>query len=51
MLGLDVRDGEVRLDPRVPEEVGRIFIHGMHAFGTHWDLEAVRTNGHVRLTH
>jgi glycogen debranching enzyme len=51
MLGLDVVDGEVRLDPHVPEEIGRIFIHGMHAFGTHWDLEAIGSNGHVRLTH
>ena len=50
MLGLDVHDGEVRIEPRVPEEIGRIYVHGMHAFGTHWDLEATGTNGHVRLT-
>ena len=50
MLGLDVHDGEVRIDPRVPEEIGRIYVHGMHAFGTHWDIEAIGTNGHVRLT-
>jgi glycogen debranching enzyme len=50
MLGLDVRDREVTIDPRVPEEIGRIYVHGMHAFGTHWDVEAIGTNGHVRLT-
>jgi glycogen debranching enzyme len=50
MLGLDVRDGEVRIDPRVPEKIGRIYVHGMHAFGTQWDVEAIGTNGHVRLT-
>ena len=50
MLGLDARDGAVVIDPRVPEEVGRILVHGMHAFGTHWDVEAVGTNGNVRLT-
>jgi glycogen debranching enzyme len=50
MLGLDASDGQVRLDPRIPDEIGRIFVHGMHAFGTHWDLEAVGATGHVRLT-
>jgi glycogen debranching enzyme len=51
MLGLSVKDGEVAIDPRVPEEIGRVYVHGTHAFGTHWDVEAVGTNGHVRLTH
>jgi hypothetical protein len=35
----------------VPERIGHIRIHGMHAFGTHRDVEAIGTNGHVRLTH
>jgi glycogen debranching enzyme len=51
MLGLDVHDGSVTVDPRVPEEIGRIFVHGMHAFGTHWDVEATGTNAQVRPTH
>jgi glycogen debranching enzyme len=51
MLGLESRNGEVRIDPHVPTEIGRVYVHGMHAFGTHWDVEAVGTNGHVRLTH
>ena len=49
MLGLSVSDGEVSLDPRVPDEVGRVFVKGLHAFGTRWDLEAIGTKGHVRL--
>jgi glycogen debranching enzyme len=51
MLGLDARDAQVILDPRIPEEIGRIYLHGMHAFGTHWDIEAIGTNSNVRLTH
>lgn len=51
MLGLDIRGGEVTLDPRIPESIGRVFVHGMHAFGTHWDLDATGTGGHVRPTH
>ena len=51
MLGMHASGGEITLDPNVPEEIGRLAIHGMHAFGTHWDVEANGTNGHVRLTH
>ena len=51
MLGLEAHDGEVTVDPYVPQEIGRVYVHGMHAFGTHWDVEAIGTNGHVRLTH
>ena len=48
MLGLEAYDGELRLDPRVPEEIGRILIRRLHAFGTEWDVEAVGTEGEVR---
>ena len=48
MLGLEARDGELRLDPRVPDEIGRIGIRGLHAFGTDWDVEAVGAEGDVR---
>ena len=51
MLGLHATDGQVSIDPHVPEEIGGILIHGIHAFGMHWDVEAIGTNGHVRLTH
>ncbi len=51
MLGFEIRGGELTIDPHVPEELGRIFVHGLHAFGTHWDVEAVGTDGSVRPTH
>jgi hypothetical protein len=50
MLGLSARDGELSSDPHVPEDIGRIYVHGMHAFGTHWDVEGVGSSSHVRLT-
>jgi glycogen debranching enzyme len=51
MLGLDVREGAVVIDPRVPPELGRIRIHGMHAFDAHWDVEANGDDGRVGPTH
>jgi glycogen debranching enzyme len=48
MLGLEARDGELRLDPRVPEEIGHICIRRLHAFGAEWDVEAVGAEGDVR---
>ena len=50
MLGLDARDGEVTLDPNVPEALGRVYIRGLRAFGTRWDVEAIGTRGNVRLS-
>lgn len=51
MLGLEARDGEVIVDPALPEEIGRVSIRGLRAFGTHWDIEANGRNGRVRLAH
>jgi glycogen debranching enzyme len=48
MLGLDARDGELRLDPHVPEEIGRIRIERLHAFGREWNVDASATDGHAR---
>jgi glycogen debranching enzyme len=48
MLGLEARDGELRLDPHVPEQIGRIVIRRLHAFGSDWDLDAAGTEGTVR---
>jgi glycogen debranching enzyme len=48
MLGLDSGDGELRLDPHVPAEIGRIRIRGLHAFGAEWDVEAAGAEGEVR---
>ncbi len=48
MLGLDARDGQISLDPHVPDEIGRISIHRLHAFGTDWGVEATGASGQVR---
>jgi glycogen debranching enzyme len=49
LLGLHARDGQLILDPDVPEEIGRIRVSGAHAFGQRWDLEVIGSKGHVRL--
>jgi glycogen debranching enzyme len=49
MLGLEARDGHLILRPDIPDEIGRIFVSGANAFGKRWDVEAIGTNGHVRL--
>jgi hypothetical protein len=49
MLGLDLRDGHVDLDPHLPDELGRLLIRGLRAFGTTWDVETIGTRWHVRL--
>jgi hypothetical protein len=43
-----VRHGELTLDPCVPEELGRVAIHRVHAFGSEWDVEAAGGVGEVR---
>jgi glycogen debranching enzyme len=50
MLGLDAHDGRVTIDPAVPDDLGEVFVHGMHAFGTHYDVRAKGTNGTVEPT-
>ena len=49
MLGLDAVDGALVLDPHLPEAIGRVFIGGLPAFGKRWDIEAIGSNGHIRL--
>ena len=48
MLGLEARDGRLRLDPLVPEELGRVVVRRLHAFGAEWTVEAVGTEGEAR---
>jgi hypothetical protein len=48
MLGLHARDGELRLDPVIPAEIGRIEIGRLEAVGTRWDVDAEGTSGSVR---
>ncbi|WP_091641586.1 hypothetical protein [Micromonospora pallida] len=50
MLGLDACDGQLILNPDIPPEIGRITLTGTHAFGKLWDIEAVGTQSHVRLS-
>ncbi|WP_323373932.1 amylo-alpha-1,6-glucosidase [Plantactinospora alkalitolerans] len=50
MLGLEARDGQLLLDPAIPERFGRIQMTGVHGFGQRWDLEANGTQGHLRLS-
>ena len=47
MLGLDSRDGELRLDPCVPAEIGRIAVRGLSALGRDWDVEAAGAAGTI----
>jgi hypothetical protein len=47
ILGLEVRDGELTVDPVVPHAFGRIEVRRLHAFGSHWDIEAVGRTGSV----
>jgi glycogen debranching enzyme len=47
MLGLEARDGELRLDPHVPPELGRIGISGLEAGGREWTIEASGSTGRV----
>ena len=49
MLGMEAVNGQVRVDPDLPEEIGRIRVEGLVAFGQRWDIEAVGRNGYVRL--
>ncbi len=50
MLGLDARDRRLIVDPQLPAEIGRVFITGLQAFGKRWDIEAIGSTSHVRLT-
>jgi glycogen debranching enzyme len=49
MLGLDARDGQLLLDPQIPEEIGRVRLAGTNAFGKRWDVEAIGRNSYIRL--
>jgi glycogen debranching enzyme len=47
MLGLEVRDGQVSVDPALPEALGRVSVRGVRALGTRWDIEAQGGEGTV----
>lgn len=50
MLGVEIRDGEVVVDPMLPKECGRIHVRGLHALGRRYDVIAAGRTGEVRLT-
>ena len=50
MLGMDAEDGKVVADPHVPDRLGSILLHGMHAFGSHYDVGGTGTSGEVGET-
>jgi glycogen debranching enzyme len=49
ILAMDASGGEVRVNPDLPEVVGRMRIDGLVAFNQRWDIEAIGRNGYVRL--
>lgn len=49
MLGLEVREGAIRVEPRIPQEIGRVKMRRLHALGKLWDIEAIGDKAHVRL--
>jgi glycogen debranching enzyme len=49
MLGLDVRHGRITLDPRIPDQIGRITIRRLEALGDCWHIEGRGTAGELRL--
>ncbi|MEV0431502.1 glycogen debranching N-terminal domain-containing protein [Micromonospora sp. NPDC050495] len=49
MLGLEARDGELTLDPDLPEQIGRLMVTNTPAFGKTWNVKAVGRQGYVRL--
>jgi glycogen debranching enzyme len=51
MLGWQVRgDRQLHLEPRIPEQLGRIKLSRVHALGRLWDVEAIGNKGYVRLS-
>jgi glycogen debranching enzyme len=50
MLGFDAVDGKIVCDPSVPGMFGRVGLHGIHAFGEHFDVSGEGTKGEVSAT-
>ena len=47
LLGIGVSDGALVSDPHIPEHFGSIVLHGVHAFGSHYDVTGEGTSGQV----
>jgi len=50
LLGIGVSDGELVCDPHIPERFGRTLLHGVHAFGSHYNVTGEGTSGKVGPT-
>jgi hypothetical protein len=50
MLGFGVEEGKPVCAPVIPERLGRVFLHGVHAFGSHYDVSGQGTTGEVAET-
>lgn len=48
LIGLDVRNGDLVVDPDIPPEIGRISLANAAAFGKPWNVDAIGTDGSVR---
>src|SRR5262249_20326023 len=49
ILGAEPGDGTLNIDPRVPAELGRVAVRGLHAFGRRWDVAAEGDQGTVAV--
>src|SRR5204863_5683824 len=48
VMGLDVRDGELVIEPAVPAQFGTLAFQGLHALGRRWDVTARGMEGEFR---
>ncbi len=46
-LGLEPRDGEMVIDPLVPQDLGRVGLTGVHGAGSRWELWAEEDEGQI----
>ncbi|HJT38125.1 MAG TPA: glycogen debranching N-terminal domain-containing protein [Actinomycetota bacterium] len=47
LLGIEAADGALTCNPEIPDRFGRIALHGVHAFGSHYDVSGESTKGEV----
>jgi glycogen debranching enzyme len=50
LLGMEIRDGHLVVDPHIPPQYGRIALKRVQAFGTRWDVEAAGRLSHVGIS-
>jgi glycogen debranching enzyme len=50
MLGIEPEGGKLSCDPHIPEEMGRVHLRGVHAFGERFDVSGRGTSGEVSPT-